>query len=240
MVKITSINKIILSVFLLVLPTHSMEKKPFRPVFSRSNSERDLFAGSSPTSCMKETLSKPDSELFVKPLPITCANVTFPAETKELEEAIKNHTARIEIYIPRACKYLCEQTKVCSLDYDSTGVLNIKQLRIKHSIGNDRGYWKSALEALIPFIGSAQNLQQITLSHGIVEELLPIIAKKIRIIVDCSCVYSSTDTIYSQTSLENIRDVQEVALKKKYPDRSIVVLKAANSKGFFCSDKFKS
>jgi hypothetical protein len=252
MIKITSLNKIFLSIFLLISPVFSMEvdcdqvAEPYvketlgKPALRRSGAEYGSFAGFAQHLHVKGALSEPDSKLFIKPFPITCAKVTFPAEAKELEEAIKNHTERIEIYIPRAGKYLSEQTKVCSLTSDSVGVLKINQLRIQHSIGEGRGYWKNALEALMPFIYSAQNLQQIRLSHRIVEDLIPVIAKNIRIIVDCSCAYSATDTIYPQPCLENIRDATEAILKEKYPDRNILVLKAANTEDLFSKGKFKS
>ena len=72
-----------------------MEKQLSKPALSRSGAEYGLFAGFPSTPLMTETLSKPDSELFAKPLPITSARVTFPAETEKLEEAIKQHTTRI-------------------------------------------------------------------------------------------------------------------------------------------------
>lgn len=215
-----------------------MQKQLSKPALCRSGAEYDLFAGPPSTPLMTETLSKSDSELFAKPLPITSARVAFPAETEKLEEAIKQHTTRIEIHIPRAGSYLSEQKEVCPLNYDPTGVLKIKQLCIKHSIGNERGYWRTALEALMPFICSAQNLQQITLSHGIVEELLPIIAKKTKIIVDCSCAYTPTDTIYPQEYLNAIREIEAAEIVEKYPDRNILVLKAANTEDLFSKGKF--
>lgn len=167
LIKITLVNKILLSIFLLTSPVFAMEvdceqvPKPYvketlrKPALRRSDAECNLFAGFSSTPFMTETLSKPDSELFVKPLPITCAKVTFPAETEKLEEAIKQHTTLIEIHIPRAGSYLSQQKEVCPLNCDPTGALKIKQLCIKHSIGNERGYWRTALEALMPFIASA-------------------------------------------------------------------------------------
>ncbi len=175
MVKIIPPSKIFLSIFWLIFPTLSMEKKPS---LSRSGAEYNLFAGFASTLGMKETLFKSESDLFAKPFPITSVEVTFPAKSKKLEEAIKKQTTRVRIYIPRASKYLSDQTKIECLKHDFNDVSYVTHLWVYHSIGNDRGYWKSAVEALIPFIYNAQNLQQITLSHGIVEELLPIINKK--------------------------------------------------------------
>ncbi|MGV8949127.1 MAG: hypothetical protein ACOH2E_07195 [Candidatus Paracaedibacter sp.] len=272
MIKITPIiNKIFLSIFLLISPVFAMEvdcdqvaelddiKKTLRkPALRRSEAEYNLFAkppyikeallnptllrsgaqygsfaGFSPSPYAGEVLPKPDFELFVKSLPIKRAEVIFPTQTKELEEAIRKHTERIVIYIPKAHVCLGEQKEVCPVDYDRVGVLKINQLHIKHSVGSDRGYWGSALRGLMPFIASAQNLQKIILSHNIVEELLPIIAKKTSIFVDCSCAYTSTDTIYSQECLNAIRENEAAEIAKKYSNRSIAVLKVANSEELF-------
>lgn len=136
------------------------------------------------------------------PQPTT--KITFPAEIEKLTEEISKGASTICIYIPNNPTPQCDQ-EMTNFKWTLLNLTSIKCLIIQHSLREDRGYSKTAVNALALLVQSTPNLEEITLSQVLADDLLPHLRAGIRVFLDFSCAYRNNDTIYGQKFLNDIR-----------------------------------
>jgi hypothetical protein len=131
---------------------------------------------------------------------IESPRIIFPEQKELLLKAIQQGCTKLNIYIPRKTdSYNGDQTIDFSLgDFH---FLNVTSIVIEHSAGDSRGFWQSALQALISNFHLFPNLFEITLSDILVDYTIRSLEFGTKVTLNCQCHYGPSDTIYPQEFL---------------------------------------
>lgn len=149
--------------------------------------------------------------------------IEFPKQSEALNAAIKDGCTEIEIYIPKSTSNGEKAVDTIVLE-DSLDLSFLHSLIIKHSLRSDRGYWIPAVEALLPLIIRAKNLKEITLTHVLLDLVLPHLPSKIKIRLECSCYYRISDTARPTDQLGDFAQTKLAIYQDKYPAYDITIV----------------
>lgn len=162
----------------------------------------------------------------------------FPNVKNLLRQVADKRYPKIAIHIPRHNEG--DHEPAPQLNFDPTSDYScIVSLSIFSSAGDMRGYWKSAVRSLIPFINQLPRLMELTLSQHIVEDIIGELPPERYINVDFNS-YSDGDIFYSTELLKERADAYLTYLQDTYRNFHFQLVPIVNPLMRFASDQPES